>query len=79
MLKLIINRGVESGFEPSQHPKPMPRFQRPRNYRAVVAPGLIAGPPSREAGKIGWALLWLLGIPLPVLIVLYFLKGCSGG
>ena len=29
----------------------------------------------REDGKIGWALLWLLGIPLPVLIVLYFIFG----
>ncbi|MGH7193721.1 MAG: hypothetical protein ACREJM_09340 [Candidatus Saccharimonadales bacterium] len=30
-------------------------------------------------GKIGWAVLWLLGVPLPVLIVIYFLTGggCS--
>lgn len=27
------------------------------------------------SGKIGWALLWLLGIPLPVLLIIYFLKG----
>ncbi len=30
---------------------------------------------SMQAGKIGWALLWLLGIPLPVLIVLYLIRG----
>lgn len=32
-----------------------------------------------RTGKIGWAILWLLGIPLPILIVLYFLTGggCS--
>ena len=31
-----------------------------------------------RSGKIGWALLWLLGIPLPVLLVLYFLmNGCG--
>ena len=30
---------------------------------------------NRQAGKIGWALLWLLGIPLPVLIVLYLIRG----
>ena len=30
---------------------------------------------SEERGKVGWALLWLLGIPLPVLIVLYLLIG----
>lgn len=26
-------------------------------------------------GKIGWILLWLLGIPLPILLIVYFLKG----
>lgn len=28
-----------------------------------------------QSGKIGWALLWLLGIPLPVLIVVYLIWG----
>ena len=28
-----------------------------------------------QAGKVGWALLWLLGIPLPVLLVLYLIRG----
>jgi len=34
---------------------------------------------AHRSGKVGWALLWLLGVPLPVLIVLYFLTGggCS--
>lgn len=32
-----------------------------------------------RSGKIGWALLWLLGVPLPVLIVLYFLTGGGCG
>jgi hypothetical protein len=27
------------------------------------------------SGKVGWALLWLLGIPLPVLLIIYLLKG----
>ena len=30
-----------------------------------------------EEGKIGWALLWLLGIPIPILLLLYFLRGCT--
>jgi hypothetical protein len=34
------------------------------------------GKPS-EQGKAGWALLWLLGIPLPVLLVAYLIsRGC---
>lgn len=32
---------------------------------------------ERQAGKLGWAVLWLLGIPVPVLLVLYFLRGCT--
>jgi hypothetical protein len=28
-----------------------------------------------EEGKIGWALLWLLGVPLPILLILYFIFG----
>lgn len=26
-------------------------------------------------GKIGWVLLWLLGVPLPVLLIIYLLSG----
>lgn len=28
-------------------------------------------------GKIGWILLWLLGIPIPVLLILFLLRGCT--
>jgi hypothetical protein len=28
-------------------------------------------------GKLGWVLLWLLGVPIPVLIVLFLLRGCT--
>jgi hypothetical protein len=30
-----------------------------------------------ESGKIGWILLWLVGIPVPILLILYFLRGCT--
>ncbi len=32
---------------------------------------------NKEEGKIGWVLLWLLGIPIPILLVLYLLRGCT--
>jgi len=32
---------------------------------------------NKEEGKIGWVLLWLLGIPIPILLVLFFLRGCT--
>ena len=28
-----------------------------------------------KSGKVGWALLWLLGVPLPILLVLYLIRG----
>jgi len=31
----------------------------------------------RQEGKMGWILLWALGIPIPVLLVLYLLRGCT--
>ena len=30
-----------------------------------------------QEGKIGYILLWALGVPIPVLIVIYLLRGCS--
>jgi hypothetical protein len=32
---------------------------------------------NSESGKIGWILLWLLGIPIPILLVLFLLRGCT--
>ena len=30
-----------------------------------------------ESGRIGWVMLWLLGIPIPVLLGLYLIRGCT--
>lgn len=32
---------------------------------------------ASERGKAGYALLWLLGVPLPILLVFYVLRGCN--
>jgi hypothetical protein len=32
---------------------------------------------SGEEGKVGWVLLWLLGVPIPVLLILFLLRGCT--
>jgi len=32
---------------------------------------------NNDDGKIGWILLWVLGIPLPILVILYLLRGCT--
>lgn len=33
--------------------------------------------PDRQRGKIGYILAWLLGIPIPILIVVFLLRGCT--
>ena len=30
-----------------------------------------------RGGKIGWILLWLLGVPIPILLILFLLRGCT--
>jgi len=30
-----------------------------------------------ESGKIGWIFLWLIGVPIPVLLILFVLRGCT--
>jgi hypothetical protein len=32
---------------------------------------------KRQGGRVGWILLWLLGVPIPVLLLLYALRGCT--
>ncbi len=37
--------------------------------------GIDAG--ARQKGGIGYVLLWLMGVPIPVLILLALLRGCA--
>ena len=30
-----------------------------------------------ETGAIGWVLLWAIGIPVPILLVLFMVRGCT--
>jgi len=32
---------------------------------------------NREEGKVGWVLMWLLGIPIPVLLIIFLMRGCT--
>jgi len=31
----------------------------------------------KEVGAAGYILLWLLGIPIPVLLLIFLLRGCT--
>lgn len=40
--------------------------------------GKSAAPADRQReGRVGWIVLWLLGVPIPVLLGLYLLRGCT--
>lgn len=30
---------------------------------------------ANEKGAVGWILMWLLGIPLPILLLLFLIRG----
>jgi len=32
---------------------------------------------KNEKAKIGWILLWALGVPIPILVVFFLLRGCT--
>ena len=32
---------------------------------------------AKQEGKVGWILLWLIGVPVPILLVLFLLRGCT--
>jgi hypothetical protein len=38
---------------------------------------LLQGKKKWEEGKIGWAALWLLGVPVPILLILFLMRGCT--
>jgi hypothetical protein len=33
--------------------------------------------PGRQKGTMGYVLAWLLGVPLPILLIVALLRGCS--
>jgi hypothetical protein len=41
-----------------------------RNEFHVAAPGA-------QQGKAGYILLWLLGVPIPILLLIFLLRGCN--
>jgi hypothetical protein len=32
---------------------------------------------KNQSGAIGWILLWVLGIPIPILLILFLVRGCT--
>jgi hypothetical protein len=34
-------------------------------------------PREKQGGKIGYILLWLLGVPIPILLLFFLIRGCT--
>jgi hypothetical protein len=34
-------------------------------------------PMKLQEGKMGYILLWLVGVPIPILLVIFLLRGCN--
>jgi len=54
---------------------PMKSLKNGGNTRIKV-PDQTA-PRRRQEGKLGWIFLWLIGIPIPLLLVLFLVRGCT--
>jgi hypothetical protein len=47
-------------------------LNRLRGWRARI-PALR----RRQEGRWGYILLWLIGVPIPILVLIYLLRGCT--
>ena len=48
-----------------------------RRIRMALRRGQPIASLKHQAGKLGWILLWAIGVPIPVLLVLFLLRGCT--
>jgi hypothetical protein len=46
---------------------PMQNPMHKRDFTSLVA----------QQGRVGYILLWLLGVPIPILFMIYLLRGCT--
>lgn len=35
------------------------------------------GNPGKQKGAMGYIFAWLLGVPIPILIIIFLLRGCT--
>jgi hypothetical protein len=53
------------------------KAHRAWHYRSSISGMKLKTIKEQSAGKVGWVLLWLLGVPIPVLLILFLLRGCT--
>jgi len=63
-----------------QHYKFHEKIKRTFSLARVLGQGerkMHLGNKIKEAGATGYILLWLLGIPIPILLIIFLLRGCT--
>jgi hypothetical protein len=53
------------------------RWLRRSHDGVVIRKGELMNILKEEKGAIGWILLWLIGIPVPLLILFFLVRGCT--
>ena len=72
---LLLRPGDEEGFFLEEM---IMRDERGTEYRRV-SPGLRKPSTTMkmQEGKMGYLLLWLVGVPIPILLLIFLLRGCN--
>ncbi len=53
------------------------KITRTFSLARVLRGKMHLGDKIEEAGATGYILLWLLGIPIPILLIIFLLRGCT--
>jgi hypothetical protein len=79
--RLCLRRGEAGGMTPDELEQPPHEkaIRYGRLQRVMRNPFMMIkfNQRMKESGAAGYILLWLLGIPIPVLFVIFLLRGCT--
>jgi hypothetical protein len=59
-------------------PEPLlwPHTDREVPMKLIWSRSNVVGP-RQQRGALGYVLAWLLGVPIPILLLVYLLRGCT--
>jgi len=44
---------------------------------SFIRDSMMRHAPGKQKGAMGYVLAWLLGVPIPILVIVALLRGCS--
>lgn len=53
------------------------RMMQKYEFRSIRIMRTFPSLPRDQQGRVGYILLWLLGVPIPILFLIYLLRGCT--